>query len=178
LCDRLLNFADRVISVIAVAVGWVALLLLCGLRVYEVIARQYVDQVPSGLLRAIESQAFVLMVVMALGYTYLRNSHVRVDIFRARFSRRTQAWLELAGGVLVILPLSFGVIGLYTPFVWDTYQSGARTLYFLGAPLRWLVELTIPFGLALLGLAGLIVIARNVRFLTGRAPHPAPHEPV
>lgn len=167
---RLLNTTDRVLAVFSITVGWIALLLLCGLRVYEVVARQYVDSIPSGFLRFIESQAFVTMVLMALGYTYLRNNHVRVDIFRARLSQRAQAWFEIVGGVVVIVPFSLFVSGLYYPFLADTCAQGG--------PLRCAFGATVPLGLILLGLAGLIVIARNILFLNGREETISPQDPV
>ena len=63
----LLNAIDRTIAFIAVSVGWLALMTLMGLRVYEVVARPYIT-VPSGLLRHYENLAFTLLVVLALGY--------------------------------------------------------------------------------------------------------------
>lgn len=165
----LLDITDRVVSVFSITIGWIALLVLCASRVYEVIARQLVDQVSSGLLRFIESQSFVTMVLMALGYAYLRNNHVRVDIFRTRMSPRGQAWLEIAGGVLVVVPFAAIVAGLFFPFVTDTCQSASIV--------RCLVRSTIPFGLVLLGIAGLVVIARNVMYLAGHEEAPFPQDP-
>jgi len=166
---RFLNTTERALAVFSITIGWIALLLLCGLRVFEVIARQYIDVIPSGLLRFIESQAFVTMVVMALGYTYLRNNHVRVDIFRARMSMRAQAWFEIAGGVLVILPFSLVVAGLYTPFLSDTCTREPL--------LRCVLAATVPFGLILLGIAGFIVVARNVMYLNGHEKQMSPLDP-
>ncbi len=163
---RVLNAIDRSIAVISVSVGWLSLIVLMGLRVYEVIGRQYTN-VPSGMLRRYEALAFALLVVLALGYAYARNGHVRVDILRARLSPRAQAWIEIVGGVVVILPLALTVIGLYGHFIHTAYIEGGR----------WVWGLIVPVGFGLLALSGLTVIARNILFLTGRADDTAPREP-
>ena len=166
---RFLNITDSIISVLSITIGWIALLVLCASRVYEVVARQYVDQVPSGLLRFIEAQSFTTMVLMAIGYTYLRNNHVRVDIFRARMSPRNQARIEIAGGVLVVVPFAFVVTGLFYPFVADACHSASTV--------RCLIRSIIPFGLIVLGIAGLVIIARNVMYLSGHEDAPSPQDP-
>jgi len=167
--ERTLDGLDRGISFFAVFVGWVTLLTLGGLRVYEIIARQYTI-VPSGKIRFYEFTAFALLVIMAFGYTYLRNGHVRVDIFRSKQSPKAQAWFEIGGGLLALLPFAFGMIALYVPYIQESMISDVL-------PVRWILKSLVPFGLGLLGIAGLIVIARNILFLTGRSATPAPQDP-
>ncbi len=173
--SRILGGLETTIAGIAISAAWITLLTLVGIRVYDIIARQFINT-PSGLFALFEFRAFMLLVVLGLGYAYLKNAHVRVDILRARFSRRTQARMEIVGGLVVLLPLALAISGLYAPFIWESYLSGDRSWLFLGRPLKWLVMSMLPFGFLLLGLAGLIVIARNVRFLRGRGPGPAPDE--
>ena len=145
------------------------LLTLGGLRVYEVVARQYTI-VPSGLLRFYEFTAFALMVILAFGYTYLRNGHVRVDIFRSNQTPRQQAWFEIGGCILALLPFTLGMIGLYIPYIQESMVSDSM-------PFRWVLKSIVPFGLGLLALAGLITMARNILFLAGRRVTPAPEDP-
>ena len=168
--ERVLNGLDKTISFIAISVGWIALLVLGGLRVYEVIARQYTN-VPSGLLRFYEFTAFALLVILAFGYTYLRNGHVRVDIFRANQSPRTQAWFEICGGLLALLPFTLGMVGLYVPYIQESMVSDSRQF-------SWILKSIVPFGLGILALAGLITMARNILFLTGKRATPAPEDRV
>ena len=42
---------------------------------------------PSTFLKFIEWEAFTLLVVLSLGFAYVRNAHVRVDILRDRLRR-------------------------------------------------------------------------------------------
>jgi TRAP-type mannitol/chloroaromatic compound transport system permease small subunit len=166
--ERFLDRADRTISFLSIFTGWIALLTLGGLRVYEVVARQYTI-VPSGLLRFYEFTAFALMVILAFGYTYLRNGHVRVDIFRSKQSPRTQAWFEVGGGLLALLPFCLVMIGLYVPYIQESMVSDI-------SPVRTALKTVVPFGLGLLALAGLITLARNILFLTGRRSDAAPED--
>ena len=173
--SRLLAAIETTIAGIAISAAWITLMTLVGVRVYDIIARQFTTT-PAALFMLFEFRAFMLLVVLGLAYAYLRNAHVRVDILRARLSRRTQARLEIVGGLVVLLPLAAAIAGLYAPFIWESYLEGERSWLFLGRPLKWLVKGMLPFGFLLLALAGLIVIVRNVRFLRGRGPGPAPDE--
>src|SRR5690606_7260871 len=47
---------------------------------------------------------FGAIFLLAAGYTFLRNEHVRVDILSQRFSKRTQIWIEMIGVVFFLLP--------------------------------------------------------------------------
>ena len=42
--------------------------------------------------------------LLGLSYAYQADSHIRVDVLHERWSRRTQAWIELYGILLFMLP--------------------------------------------------------------------------
>lgn len=46
-----------------------------------------------------------LLFMLGIAYTYQQNQHVRVDVFYARLSPRHQAWINLIGAVLFVLPV-------------------------------------------------------------------------
>ena len=49
---------------------------------------------------------FGAMFLLAAGYTLKHNGHVRIDIFYNWFSPRGQAWIDLVGGLLFLLPMA------------------------------------------------------------------------
>ena len=151
----------------------VTLFTLIGVRVFDIVARQFMTT-PSALLALYETRAFAFLVILGIGYAYTRNNHVRVDILRNRWSSRTGAWIEILGGLFALLPLSAAVAGLYLPFVWDSYINGQRSWLFLGLPLAWVVKGMLPLGFMLLALACGNAIVRNILFLAGRVPAPWP----
>lgn len=95
------------ISMVAIA-GIVGLLLL-GL--------QYQAYLPDALLDPLTQLAqelwfqdlpqllFAWIFLLGIAYALLQGSHVRVDVFYSRFTPRTQAWIDLLGTLILLLPV-------------------------------------------------------------------------
>ena len=171
--NSLIDRVDRIIAGIAITGAWVTLFILIGVRVFDIVARQFMTT-PSALLALYERRAFAFLVILGIGYAYTRNSHVRVDILRDRWNARIGAWIEVLGGLFALLPLCAAVVMLYWPFVWDSYVNGERSWFFLGLPLAWVVKGLLPVGFLLLAVAGANAIVRNILFLRGGAAAPWP----
>lgn len=122
---------------------------------------------------------FAVIFLLGAGYTLKHNGHVRVDILYGRLSPRAQAWVDLLGGLLFLLPMA----GLMAWLGWGGFlESYARgeTSPDAGGLLRWPARLAIPLGFALLFLQGVAECIKRAAFLAGdREPGPeAPEEPV
>jgi hypothetical protein len=48
---------------------------------------------------------YSLVFLGAAGYTLKHNAHVRIDLVAGRLSRRTQAWIDVFGGLFMLLPV-------------------------------------------------------------------------
>lgn len=148
----MLNTLLKIEKVIA-AIGYVAALILLPVmvlgRTYEIIARK-LYHAPSGLIQGIETEAFFLVVFLSLGYAYLHDSHVRIDILRDRWRPRTQAWVELAGFIFLMLPFGIVVIWNGLDLVTLSLRYNERLTLAMGAPVRWLWQAALPFGITML----------------------------
>ena len=162
------EFAIRLIGVTAAAV---LLPLLMIVRVLEISLRTFVS-VPTSLYNAMERELFVLLIFLIIGWAYLVGAHVRVDILRPAISARRRAWIECAGIVFFLLPLVVitMVYGVHPAI--SAFDHGERSAVFFGAPLRWVIVGALPFGIGLLGLAGICRLVRSIAFLRGRGPDP------
>ena len=109
---------------------------------------------------------FAAIFLLAAGYTLKHNGHVRVDVLYGSRSPRTQAWIDLAGGVLFLLPLCVLMVWLGFPGFIESWHSG-ETSPDAGGLIRWPVRLLIPLGFALLGLQGIAEIIKRVALLRG-----------
>jgi TRAP-type mannitol/chloroaromatic compound transport system permease small subunit len=112
---------------------------------------------------------FGLMFLLGAGYTLKHNGHVRIDILYGRFSPRMQAWVDLLGGLLFLLPLC----GLMVWMGWGGFSDSLavnETSPDAGGLLRWPIKLAIPLGFALLLLQGAAEVIKRAAFLTGHAP--------
>lgn len=110
---------------------------------------------------------FGAIVLLAAGYTLKHNGHVRIDAIYGRFSARAQAWIDLLGALLFLLPLCGLMVWLAFPGFVESLRSG-ETSPDAGGLLRWPVRLLIPLGFALLGLQGISEAIKRIAFLRGK----------
>ena len=108
--------------------------------------------------------------LLGLGYAYQTDSHIRVDVLHERLSPVTQAWIELYGILLFLLPFIALVLIFAVPFVWASFALAEVSQAPGGLPFRWLIKAALPAGFALLALAALSRLSRvwSFLFLSGR----------
>jgi len=115
---------------------------------------------------------FSAVFLLCAGYTLLHNEHIRIDIIVGRFSDRVQAWIDLLGGLLFLMPMALVILWLGWPvFVesWNLNEVSSNA----GGLIRWPVKLLMPIGFLLLTLQGISEIIKRVAFLLGLIPNPA-----
>lgn len=118
---------------------------------------------------------FGAIFLLASGYTLLKNGHVRVDVVSARFSRRTQIGIEIAGTLLFLLPAAVLIMVLAWPMFWESWAT-QETSPNAGGLIRWPAKLLVPVGFTLLIAAGLSHLIKCVGFLRGLCPDPRERE--
>lgn len=113
---------------------------------------------------------FALIFLLGASYTLKHNGHVRIDVVYGRLSVRAQAWIDLFGGVLFLLP----VAGLMAWFSWGVFAESwaiQETSPDAGGLLRWPIKLALPLGFGLLFLQGLAEIIKRIGMLSGHLPY-------
>ena len=122
---------------------------------------------------------FGAMFLLAAGYTLKHNGHVRIDIFYNRLGPRGQAWIDLIGGLLFLLPMAVLLAWLAWPMfheAWVTHEISPDA----GGLVRWPVKLLLPLGFGLLALQGVAEVIKRIGVLSGHLalPREAPQEDV
>jgi TRAP-type mannitol/chloroaromatic compound transport system permease small subunit len=115
---------------------------------------------------------FAASFLLAAGYTLLNNEHVRIDVVASRFSKRTQAWLDVFGFVAFLLPMCATLLYLGVPFLLQGLRSGEVSSN-AGGLILWPVYALIPLGFALLGLQAVSELIKRLGFLQGLIPDPS-----
>jgi TRAP-type mannitol/chloroaromatic compound transport system permease small subunit len=169
---RAAAWIDRWNARIAGAVAF-GTLLMVGLGAFNAIAR-YLDRGGGMRLSSnawIELQWYLFSLVFLLGapYALRRDAHVRVDVFYGRLSARARAWIDLLGGVLLLVPFCALAAWLCWPAVRASFVIRELSPDPGGLP-RWPIKIAVPLSFVLLLLQGLSEIAKRVAFLRG---HPA-----
>ena len=153
---------SRVANVAALLAGFATLAIVLLIS-YDVAMRTFFNE-PQIFVDEVSSFLEVLVVFGGTAYTFLAGGHVRVDLLTNRVSPVARAWMRTFSLLLAVVFL--GVV------IWVTTQSAitawryGRVSTVMLYPL-WLPMAIIPAGLALMGLAMLATLARQVTLLIG-----------
>jgi TRAP-type mannitol/chloroaromatic compound transport system permease small subunit len=162
---RVSRAIDGLVRGVGEAMSWIWIALL-GVIALNVTLRYAFG---SGRIELEELQWHLYSVGFLAGipYAFAADAHIRVDVLRDRMSRRTQAWIELYGILLLLLPFIALVIRYAAPFVGASWSSGEISASPGGLPLRWLIKAALLAGFALLGLASVSRLLRVCSLLFG-----------
>jgi len=114
---------------------------------------------------------FGAIFLLAAGYTYLRNEHVRVDVLASKFPPRVQATIEIFGVLFFLFPAAGLVFWLSLPYFYESWRLQELSSN-TGGLIRWPAKLLIPVGFGLLILSGISRLIRCIAFLAGKGPNP------
>ena len=165
-----LAFLVRAISglnrLIGNVVSWLALavVLIC----FAVVVQRYLLHITQLWMQDLYVWLSGAMFTAVAGFAFLRNDHVRVDIFYRPASVRWKAVADLIGTVLFLFPFIYVVLFYGWPFVqrsWRIYEGSANVGGMQG--LYLLKSFIIVFAV-LVGLQGVATLARSILVLARR----------
>jgi TRAP-type mannitol/chloroaromatic compound transport system permease small subunit len=111
--------------------------------------------------------------MLAAAYTLKQNEHIRVDIFYASRSRRTQHWIDLLGHVFFLMPFVLLMSFMLVPYAVRAYVNGEISTN-SGGLLIWPARALLALGFILLGFQGLSEIIKKIAVLRGVIADPTP----
>jgi TRAP-type mannitol/chloroaromatic compound transport system permease small subunit len=163
---------DRILQRIAGVFGWLFLGLIVVIC-WDVVTRKMGFQLPgfgSTPVQELEWHLHGMLFLFWLGYAYVRNVHVRIDVFTGHLPWRRQAWLEVLGIGLFAIPYSALATYYSWSFVMVSYLQNESSDAPNGLGNRWIIKGCLFLGLVLLDAAVLSVLLRKLVGLFG-APH-------
>jgi TRAP-type mannitol/chloroaromatic compound transport system permease small subunit len=173
--DALLKFCslvDRLNERIGRAAAWFGLLAVVVCTANAMI--RYSLNLSSNAWLEIQWYFNSVMFMLVAAWALKRNDHVRIDVIAGKLPLRAQAWIDIFGGLFMLLPAAL-IIGWYSwPSLVNSYDIGEHSSD-PGGLLRWPIRLLIPVAFALLALQGISEVIKRVAFLKGRIPYPAEH---
>lgn len=137
---------------------------------FDVITRKFGFQLPgfgSTRLQELEWHLHAALFCTWLGYGYLRNAHVRIDVFTANRSARSKIVLELVCCLVFALPYLVVALPYALDFFLVSFRQGESSDAPTGLPARWVVKGFLLLGFVTVGLAVAAVMARCVAALFG-----------
>lgn len=157
--DALGNFVEKIGRLAA----W-AFFVLVGVIIVDVVGRHFFS-IGSSQLQELEWHLHTVLLMFCIGFGYVQDSHVRIDIIRERLGRRTQCWIEIIGCVLFLIPFCLVVIYYSMELTGRSWDKGEISSSAAGLPYRWLIKSAIPIGMSILMLGGISVLLRRIVML-------------
>ncbi len=164
---RLADGADALNRAIGLSVRWLAVLLVLVQFVVVVLRYAYGSSFVWLQEGVIYTHAFLFM--LAIGYAYLLDQHVRVDFFHAKWSERTKAWVELCGVLVAVLPFCWLLVWASWGYVSVSFRMSEGPMQYGGLPLQPYLKGLILAMAGLLALQALSVAIRALAVIAGAA---------
>jgi TRAP-type mannitol/chloroaromatic compound transport system permease small subunit len=162
---RISDHLDRWITRIGQVAAWAGVALIT-VTIFDVVTRRFFVM-GSTKLQELEWHFHVVLFAFCLGFAYLKDAHVRIDLVRENLSERTRWWIELLGCLLFLLPYCALVIYFSFDFTVRSFNVDEISASATGLTHRWIIKSAIPIGFSLLALSGLVVVLRKLIELFG-----------
>jgi TRAP-type mannitol/chloroaromatic compound transport system permease small subunit len=107
------------------------------------------------------------LFMLTIGYTFLHDGHVRVDVLYAGFGTRGRALVDLLGTLIAVIPFCVLVLWFSWGFVGASWKMREGPMFVGGLPFVYLLKTTIPLFAGLLLLQGVAVAIKSAMVLAG-----------
>lgn len=170
---KLSAIADRFLAAIAKIGAWAGFLLIF-IVVYDVVTR-YLG-LPRGFgINATQIQEFeywlhTILFSLFIGYAYVRQGHVRIDIVRDRVPLRVKYLIEVVGILVFLIPFCIIAINYHLNYAVTSYQEGEISKSVIGLTNLWILKSFLPIMFVLLFIAALSQLIKSVAGLLGVLP--------
>ncbi|MEJ2130992.1 MAG: TRAP transporter small permease subunit [Gammaproteobacteria bacterium] len=156
---------DRWLRKLGEWLSWIWLVLL-GVIVLNVTLR-YLFGEGRVEFEEIQWHLYAVGFLLALGYALEQDVHIRVDVLHERFPLRVQAWIELYGIVLLLMPFAALVIIYSLPFIAYSFATNEISPSPGGLPWRYVIKACLLIGFVVLMVAALSRLTRVWSLLFG-----------
>jgi len=164
--SRLIDALNEVVGRLTYWLVLVAVLVSAGNATIR-----YTFNMSSNAWLEIQWYLFSAVFLFCAGYTLLHNQHIRIDVVTGRLSRRAQAWIDILGTLLFLMPVALTILWLSLPVFVDAYQRHEVSTN-AGGLIIWPARLMVPIGFLLLVLQGISELIKRIAFLRGMIPDP------
>ncbi len=134
---------------------------------YDVFTRYFLRKSSVGV-QELEWHIFAVLFLIAAAYTLKVDSHVRVDVFYTLMSPRGQAWVNLIGCLVFLIPFAVLIIWTSKGFIAMSWAIKETSPDPGGLPGRYALKAMIPLGFSLVLLQGVSLALRSFCTIIGR----------
>jgi len=156
---KIADTIDWINEKVGSATAWLCLALVLFF-IYDVTLR-YLFDYSRPWHGELEWHLFALIFLLGAGYTFKQDKHVRVDLFYANMQPREKALVNMAGGLIFLIPWCAILIYYSSGYAYESFKIGEGSPDPGGLPARYIIKFAIPLGLTLLLLQAISSVIRN-----------------
>ena len=160
---KISNFLEKIVTIFGKFGSWLAIPLI-SIIIFDIITRRFFV-LGSTKLQEMEWHLHTSLFLLVLGYAYLKDSHVRIEIVREKYSVKVKAILETLGIIIFLIPYTLLVIYFGIDFVQRSFSMNEVSSALTGLSHRWIIKSFIPIGMLLLLLAGISLLLKNFIYI-------------
>ena len=165
--EFLLNFSrliDRVSSAVGRTLSWLILLAVIVSTVNAIVRKLF--DVSSNSWLELQWVLFGAVFLLCSSWTLLSNEHIRIDIVNSLLPKAARDWIDIAGHVLFLLPLTIVMMIVSWPFAMRSLLLNEQSINAGGLP-QWPAKLLIPIGFLMLFFQGVSELIKRIAIMRG-----------
>ncbi|MES9828278.1 MAG: TRAP transporter small permease subunit [Candidatus Thiodiazotropha sp.] len=166
LLERIASLFELINEWMGRTISWLSLFMV--LVTFAVVVLRYIFDL--GWIWLQESVTFMHGALFLVGaaYTLKHEGHVRVDIFFQRFSPQRQAWIDMLGSLLLLMPVCLFIFLISWDYVVQSWSLREGSREAGGLDGVYLFKSLILMMAGLLLIQGISTVIRSLSRLMGR----------
>jgi len=165
--QKIIDFLDWIGEKIGAFTSWFAVFLALVIGLDVVI--RYIFQFTFIWMIETEIYAFGILFLLGSGYTFKYGKHVRVDVFYTKMSEKRKAWIDLLGGVCLLIPWCYVVIVSSWYYSLSSFLINEGSPQPGGLPALYVLKFCITLGFVFLLLQGISQMLKSVQIIFYKA---------
>lgn len=162
---KIVNLIESIVAWSGRLVSWLTLMMV--IVTFIVVVLRYVFDI--GWIALQESITYMHAMVFLIGaaYTMQQEAHVRVDILYSKLSTKNRAWVDLLGGLFLLLPMMVFITWVSWEYIlssWNVMESSREAG---GLPGVYLLKSLILMMATLLILQAIVQVIRSLQKIRG-----------
>ncbi len=162
----LVSVIEKAVLGIGKTVSWLNIILMLIILV-QVILR-YLFNLGSVALEELQWHLYAVGIMTGLSYAMTEDTHVRLDLLHARLRRKTRAWIDIIGILVLVLPWCYVIIHHGMDFVAASWRVKEASASPTGLPCYYIIKSVIPVSFGLLVLAAVARLLRMCLVIAGK----------
>ena len=119
------------------------------------------------MLQEMEWHSHTILFTLVLGYGYIWNTHVRVDLVRENLAFKHKAWLEFLGLSIFYIPFCCILLYFAAVYSYDAFMINEASASLVGLSHRWAIKAFLVAGILVAIVAGVAVWLQVAMILFG-----------